>query len=99
MLYSYLCFKAQLSMKSYEKMEGNTDGSHYNCARNASLAVKKFWQGKAIPVTGRGGPSSCETSRLSQYLDNRLTDGDEVRLMRRPFLPPGRFLLLIYIRC
>jgi hypothetical protein len=38
-----------------------------------------------LPVTGRGGPWGCETSRLSHCLDNRLTDGGEVVcLMRRP---------------
>jgi hypothetical protein len=32
-------------------------------------------KGKAIPVTGRGGPRGCETSKLPHFLDNRLTDG------------------------
>jgi hypothetical protein len=36
-------------------------------------------KGKAIPVTGRGGPQGCETSRLPHFLDNRLTDGSEVK--------------------
>jgi hypothetical protein len=31
-------------------------------------------QGKAIHVTGRVGPQGCETSRLSYFLDNWLTD-------------------------
>jgi hypothetical protein len=35
-------------------------------------------QGKAIPVTGRGGPQGCETLRLPHFLHNRLTDGGEV---------------------
>jgi hypothetical protein len=40
---------------------------------------------KAIPVTGRGGPEGCDTSRLPHLLDNRLTDGGEVvSLTRRP---------------
>jgi hypothetical protein len=52
--------------------------------------------GKAIPVTGREG---CETSRLSHFLDNRLTDGGEVvSVTRRPPSPLGRFLVLISIR-
>jgi hypothetical protein len=44
---------------------------------------------KAIPVTGRGGPYGCETSRLPHFLDNRYKDGGEVvGLMRRPpFIP------------
>jgi hypothetical protein len=65
-------------------------------ARNL-LKVKKKKVGKAIPVTGGGGPYGCETSRIPHFLDNRLTDGGEVvSLMHRPpFIPPGRFLVLI----
>jgi hypothetical protein len=40
-----------------------------------NIDVKK---GKAVPVTGRGGPKGCETLRLPHFLDNRLTDGDKV---------------------
>jgi hypothetical protein len=41
--------------------------------------------GKGIPVTGRGGPYGCETSRLPHFLDSRLTDsGEAVSLTRRP---------------
>jgi hypothetical protein len=59
-------------------------------------AVKK---GQDIPVSGRGGPQGCETSRLPHLLDNRLTDGGEVvsLIPDRP-LPPGRFLVLISVR-
>jgi hypothetical protein len=58
-------------------------------------------EGKAIPVTGRGGPYGCETSRLPDFLDNLLTDGGKVvSLTRRTHLyPPGRFLILISVRC
>jgi hypothetical protein len=35
-------------------------------------------RGKAIPVTGRGGPQGYETSRLPHFLDNRLADGGEL---------------------
>jgi hypothetical protein len=47
-------------------------------AINKCLSVIMQVKGKAIPVTGRGGPQGCETSRLSHFLDNRLTDGDKV---------------------
>jgi hypothetical protein len=46
-------------------------------------------KGKTIPVTGRGGPQGCETSRLLHFLDNRLTDGGGiVSLTRRPPFTP-----------
>jgi hypothetical protein len=51
----------------------------------AYLKVK----GKAIPVTGSGGPLGCETSRLPHFIDNRLTVGGEVVSLtpRSPFAP------------
>jgi hypothetical protein len=56
---------------------------------------------KAIPVRGCGGTYGCETSRLPHVLDNWLTDGGEVLSLKRgpPFTPPpGRVLVLIYVR-
>jgi hypothetical protein len=42
-------------------------------------------KGKAIPVTGCGGPQVCEASRYPYFPHNRLTDdGEVVRLTRRP---------------
>jgi hypothetical protein len=35
-------------------------------------------RGKAIPVTGCGGPRGCEMSRLPHFLDNQLSNGSEV---------------------
>jgi hypothetical protein len=45
--------------------------------------------GKAIPVTGHGGPYGCGTSRLPHFLDNWLTHGSEVVSLTRqpPFTP------------
>jgi hypothetical protein len=46
-------------------------------------------KGKAIPVTGRGGPQDCETSWLLHFLERLLTDGGEVvSLTRRPPFTP-----------
>jgi hypothetical protein len=42
---------------------------YIDCTLFMSTTEKK---GKVIPVTGRGGPQGCETSRLPQFLDNRL---------------------------
>jgi hypothetical protein len=52
-------------------------------------------QAKAVPVTGRGGPQGCETSRLPLFLDSRFTDDGEVVSLP---LPPGKFLVLISVR-
>jgi hypothetical protein len=50
---------------------------------------KKVKKSKTIPVTGRGGPWDCETWRLQDFLDNRLTDDGEVVSFprRHPFTP------------
>jgi hypothetical protein len=50
---------------------------------------KKKKIGKAIPVTVRGGPQGYESSRLQHFLHNRLTDGGDVGLTRRPPLTPS----------
>jgi hypothetical protein len=55
-------------------------------------------KGKAIPVTGRGGPWGCETLRLPRFLDSRLTDGGKVvSLTCRPPFTTGRFVVLISV--
>jgi hypothetical protein len=43
-------------------------------------------KGKAIPVTGCGGPLGSETSRFPHFLHNRFTNGSEVVNLTR--LPP-----------
>jgi hypothetical protein len=51
-------------------------------------------KGKAIPVTGHGGPEGCETSRLPHFLENWLTDGGKVvSLTRRPAGRPAALTL------
>jgi hypothetical protein len=39
--------------------------------------LKTILKGKAIAVTGYEGLYGCEMSKLSHFLDNRLTDGSE----------------------
>jgi hypothetical protein len=51
---------------------------------NADNEVKK---GKAIPVTGRGGPQVCEKARLPHFLVNRLTDDGECQ----PYAPAALY--------
>jgi hypothetical protein len=60
----------------------------FNCVYvvNEVLLIK----GNAIPVTCRGHPQGCETSRLPHFLDNRLTDGGEVSLTHRPPFAPWK---------
>jgi hypothetical protein len=49
------------------------------------LRMNVGYTSKAIPVTGRGGPYGCETSRFPYFLDSRLTDsGEAVSVNRRP---------------
>jgi hypothetical protein len=48
-------------------------------------------KGKTLIVAGRGGPNVCITSRLSNFLDNRLIVGGEVvKLMCWQPLTPGK---------
>jgi hypothetical protein len=57
--------------------------------------------GKAILVTGHGGPQGCETLKLPHFLDNWFTNGDETVSLthqQAALYPPGRFLVLISLR-
>jgi hypothetical protein len=44
----------------------------------SALRAGSHKKGKAIPVTGRGSPQGCETSRVPRFLDNWLIRGSEV---------------------
>jgi hypothetical protein len=70
------------------------------CPQGAFMIFLMILTVKAIPVSGRGGPYSYETTRLQHFLDNRLTDGDKfVSPTHRPlFTSPGRFLVHISVR-
>jgi hypothetical protein len=43
--------------------------------RENRYALRKIIKRQTFPVTGRGGPWHCETSRLPHFLDNRLIEG------------------------
>jgi hypothetical protein len=59
--------------------------------RGLIVADQNNVKGKAIPVRSRGGPPSCETSRLSHFLDNRLEDDDKAdSLMSQPSFTPKK---------
>jgi hypothetical protein len=49
-----------------------------------SNLVGKKGNGKATPVVSHGDPYGCWTSRVPNFLENRLTDGKVVSLMRPP---------------
>jgi hypothetical protein len=56
------------------------------CYVFSKFAYKKQ---EAIPITDRGGPLGCETSRLPYFLDSRLIDGSKVvSPTRRPLFTP-----------
>jgi hypothetical protein len=72
-----------------------TDNHVWSVIRSHEPSVRaegdSFSKGKAISVTGRGGPLGCDMSRLPHFLDNRLTDdGEVVSLMRRPLFTPRK---------
>jgi hypothetical protein len=66
----------------------------YSSGGNISLpssAPESKGTGKAIPITGRGGPYGYERSKLPHFLDNRLRDGGKVvSLTRRPYFTPRK---------
>jgi hypothetical protein len=51
------------------------------------LILQGEGRGKAIPVTGHGGPKRFEMLRLPHFLDNQLTDGGGVVKPYEPSYP------------
>jgi hypothetical protein len=70
---------------------GGTSQANQVAAWDDKILGKKVKKkSEAIPATGCGDPSRCETQRLSHFVDNRLTDGGEVVISltcRPPFTP------------
>jgi hypothetical protein len=56
-----------------------------NCITLLTYILHYVSKGKGIPVTCRGGPYDCETSRLPHFLENWLTGGGEVVRLRYIF--------------
>jgi hypothetical protein len=65
-----------------------------------SLAKQMQVEGKAILITGRGGPYSCETLRIPHFLVRTIGSQMAVRSVLRADrpLPPGRFQILTSVR-
>jgi hypothetical protein len=93
-----MCFCAYLKSKWLHTYRGENI-SHTIVAKNGaggfirSTRLPKSYdeerKGKAIAVTGHGGPQSCETLRLPHFLDNQFIDvGEVVSLTRRLPLTP-----------
>jgi hypothetical protein len=81
-------------------VRADEDGSCLRpCSHRDRYSRYHLYKGKSSPVRGRAGPYGCETSRLPQFLDNRLSDGCEVvSLKRRPPFTPEKFVVLISTR-
>jgi hypothetical protein len=70
--------------------------THYKHIMNFVTQLYLFCcKGKAIPLTGSGGPQGCETSRLTHFLDNQFTDGGDVSFMHWLPFTPRKTLVLI----
>jgi hypothetical protein len=62
---------------------GYSGGRVWRRLRQKSAVESGINKGKAIPVTGHGGPQGCETSRSPHFLDTRFADGGEVVSLTR----------------
>jgi hypothetical protein len=90
------CYFQQKSIKCWYMLIASSTHCHL-CIKSVicnNCTVLIFWagmhfikKGKVIPITGRGGPYGCETSRLPHFLDNRLTDGGKFIGLTRQEIP------------
>jgi hypothetical protein len=83
-------FNMSNSYKSgLQETENNSDLVTTIADKSSEIYIVK--RCKHIPVTGCGGPYSCQTSRLPHFLDTWLTDGGEVvSLTRRLIFTPRK---------
>jgi hypothetical protein len=72
------------------------NGILHSCRREN---LRSYIEVTTIPVTGFGGLSGCEVSRIPHCLDNRLITSAKMTALRAGrALPPGYLLVLISVR-
>jgi hypothetical protein len=75
-------YPTHLLLDIYNHCKNNLQRSHLYFPHY--VTVSPYYKNSRVnSVTGRGGPYGCEASRLPCFIDNGLTYGGEVSLMRR----------------
>jgi hypothetical protein len=89
-LFRYLLLESPSYLRKYKENDYGFS-KFWSALPSYILHVRLKKKGRAIPVTGRGSPYGCETSRLPHFLDNQLTDyGEVVSLTRLPPITPRK---------
>jgi hypothetical protein len=73
----FVCYSVEVSVIWHFLFQHSLTTYYHSCYHYTGTLCRGRI-GKVIPVTGRGGPLACETSRLPHLPENRLTDGGEV---------------------